>query len=89
MSDDKKVITSMRLSEGDVEKFKKFADQNGFTQQQAFNSLIAMAELEKAKVTLSDRGKEIDTFRDLSTKLVNMFINSLEMNVTAEDTIRE
>ena len=89
MNENKKIIASMRLSEEDVEKFKKFAEENGFTQQQAFNSLIAMAELEKAKVTLSDRGKEIDTFRDLSTKLVNMFINSLEMNVTAEDTIRE
>lgn len=79
----------MRLSEEDVEKFKKFAEENGFTQQQAFNSLMAMAELEKAKNVLSDRGKEIDTFRELATKLVNMFANSLEMNVTAEDTIRE
>ena len=89
MNENKKIRASMRLSEEDVEKFKKFAEENGFTQQQAFNSLIAMAELEKAKVTLSDRGKEIDTFRDLSTKLVNMFFNSLEMKVTAEDTIRE
>lgn len=79
----------MRLSEEDVEKFKKFAEENGFTQQQAFNSLMAIAELEKAKNVLSDRGKEIDTFRELATKLVNMFANSLEMNVTAEDTIRE
>lgn len=89
MNENKKVITSMRLSEEDIEKFKKFAEENSFTQQQAFNSLIAMAEIEKAKVTLSDRGKEIDTFRDLSTKLVNMFLNSLEMNATAEDTIRQ
>ena len=89
MEENKKVVTSMRLSEDDIEKFKKFAEENSFTQQQAFNSLIAMAEIEKAKVILSDRGKEIDTFRDLSTKLVNMFLNSLEMNATAEDTIRE
>ena len=89
MNENKKVITSMRLSEEDIEKFKKFAEENGFTQQQAFNSLMAMAELEKAKNVLSDRGKEIDTFRELATKLVNMFANSLEMNVTAEDTIRE
>lgn len=89
MNENKKIITSMRLSEEDVEKFKKFAEENGFTQQQAFNSLMAIAELEKAKNVLSDRGKEIDTFRELATKLVNMFANSLEMNVTAEDTIRE
>ena len=89
MNENKKIIASMRLSEEDVEKFKKFAEENGFTQQQAFNSLMAIAELEKAKNVLSDRGKEIDTFRELATKLVNMFTNSLEMNVTAEDTIRE
>ena len=89
MNENKKIITSMRLSEEDVEKFKKFAEENGFTQQQAFNSLMTIAELEKAKNVLSDRGKEIDTFRELATKLVNMFANSLEMNVTAEDTIRE
>lgn len=48
MNENKKIIASMRLSEEDVEKFKKFAEENGFTQQQAFNSLMAIAELEKA-----------------------------------------
>ena len=42
-------VTSMRLNEEDLEQFKEFAKENGLSQQQAFNSLIALAELEKAK----------------------------------------
>lgn len=56
-------VTSMRLNEEDLEQFKAFAKDNGLNQQQAFNSLIALAELEKAKDVLGDRAKSIDTFR--------------------------
>ncbi|GEQ23278.1 hypothetical protein CBU02nite_37840 [Clostridium butyricum] len=82
-------VTSMRLNEEDLEQFKSFAKDNGLNQQQAFNSLIALAELEKAKNVLGDRGKEIETFRDTVNKLLNFYINSLEVNTTTEQTIRE
>lgn len=82
-------VTSMRLNEEDLEQFKAFAKDNGLNQQQAFNSLIALAELEKAKNVLGDRSKEIETFRETVNKLLNFYVNSLEVNATTEQTIRE
>lgn len=82
-------VTSMRLNEEDLEQFKAFAKDNGLNQQQAFNSLIALAELEKAKNVLGDRAKSIDVFKDTVTKLINFYVNSLEENTTTEQTIRE
>lgn len=82
-------VTSMRLNEEDLEQFKAFAKDNGLNQQQAFNSLIALAELEKAKDVLGDRAKSIDTFRDTINKALGMYVNALEENTTAEQTIRE
>lgn len=82
-------VTSMRLNEEDLEQFKEFAKENGLSQQQAFNSLIALAELEKAKDVLGDRAKSIDTFRDTINRALGMYVNALEENTTAEQTIRE
>lgn len=82
-------VTSMRLNEEDLEQFKAFAKDNGLNQQQAFNSLIALAELEKAKDVLGDRSKSIDTFRDTINRAIGMYVNALEENTTAEQTIRE
>lgn len=82
-------VTSMRLSEDDLEVFKAFAKENDLNQQQAFNTLISLAELEKAKGVLGDRAKSIDTFRDTINKAIGMYVNSLEENTTAEQTIRE
>lgn len=82
-------VTSMRLNEEDLELFKDFAKENGLSQQQAFNSLIALAELEKAKDILGDRAKSIDTFRDTINRTLGMYVNALEENTTAEQTIRE
>ena len=82
-------VTSMRLSEEDLDVFKAFAKENNFNQQQAFNSLIALAELEKAKDVLGDRAKSIDTFRDTINRAIGMYVNALEENTTAEETIRD
>ena len=82
-------VTSMRLNDEDLEQFKAFAKDNGLNQQQAFNSLIALAELEKAKDVLGDRANSINTFRDTINKLLNFYVNALEENTTTEQTIRE
>jgi chromosome segregation ATPase len=82
-------VTSMRLNDEDLEQFKAFAKDNGLNQQQAFNSLIALAELEKAKNVLGTRATSIDSFRSTVTTLINFYVNSLEENTTTEQTIRE
>lgn len=89
MADDIAKVTSMRLNEEDLTKFKEFAVENKLSQQQAFNSLIASAELEKAKNNLGDRAKEIEAFRDTVNKLLNFYINSLEINHTTEKRIKD
>lgn len=81
-------VTSMRLGEEDLEIFKEFAKENGLNQQQAFNTLIALAELEKAKNAVGDRAKSIDAFRETINRAIGMYINSLEENTTAEQAIR-
>lgn len=82
-------VTSLRLNEEDVAKFKQFALDNNINQQQAFSSLIGMLELENAKNTLSDRAKEIEVFKDTVNKLIGFYVNSLELNATTEERIRE
>lgn len=88
MADDIAKVTSMRLNEDDLEQFKAFAKDNGLNQQQAFNSLIALAELEKAKDVLGTRATSIDSFRSTVTTLINFYVNALEENTTTEQTIR-
>ena len=82
-------VTSMRLNEEDLEQFKAFAKENNLNQQQAFNNLIALAELEKAKDVLGDRAKSVNSFKETVTKLINFYVNALEENATTEETIRE
>lgn len=81
--------TSFRVNEEDIEKFKEFAQQNGFNQAEAFKSMMNTVEIAKAKEQIKDRAKEIEAFQDLNNRLVNMFLNSLELNVTSEERIRE
>lgn len=80
---------SFRIDEEDQAKFKEFATENGINQADAFASLLGMLELEKAKNTLGDRAKGIDSFKETVTKLVNFYLNALEENATTEDRIRE
>lgn len=81
--------TSFRVNEEDIEKFKEFAQQNGFNQAEAFKSMMNTVEIAKAKEQIKDRAKEIEVFQDLNNRLVNMFLNSLELNMTSEERIRE
>ena len=79
---------SFRIDEEDQAKFKEFATESGFSHADAFANLVGMLELEKAKNTLGDRAKAIDSFKETVTKLVNFYLNALEENVTTEDRIR-
>lgn len=79
---------SFRIDEEDQAKFKEFAAESGFSHADAFANLVGMLELEKAKNTLGDRAKAIDSFKETVTKLVNFYLNALEENVTTEDRIR-
>lgn len=87
MSDIK--ATSFRLNDDDIAKFKKFAEKEGYNQAEAFKSIMQTVEMAKAKNCIKDRAKEIEVFQDTVNTLVNMFLNSLSVNQTSEDRIRE
>ena len=80
---------SFRILEEDQEKFKQFASESGFNQAEAFKSLINTWEMAQAKTQVGDRAKEIETFQDTINNLMGMFINSLAINQTSEERIRE
>lgn len=80
---------SFRISEDDQEKFKQFASENGLNQAEAFKNLINTWEMAQAKNQIGDRAKEIETFQDTVNNLMGMFINSLAINKTSEERIRE
>lgn len=80
---------SFRINEDDTEKFKQFASENGLNQAEAFKSMINTLEMSQAKSQIGDRAKEIETFQDTINNLMSMFINSLAVNQTSEQRIRQ
>lgn len=88
MSNEIKAV-SFRLSEEDVQRFREFAEEQGMNQAEMFQALMNNFEMAKAKGIITDRAKEIETFQATINNLVNMFINSLAVNQTSEERIRE
>lgn len=89
MEENKTKTSTLRINVGDEESFKQYLKENGYTQAEGFKNLVALMELDNAKEQLSDRAREIDTFRDTVNKLIGFYINSLEVNQVAEERIRE
>lgn len=81
--------TSFRVNEEDIAKFKEFADKEGYNQAEAFKSIMQTVEMAKAKNLIKDRAKEIEVFQDTINNLMSMFLNSLNVNQTSEERIRE
>lgn len=81
--------TSFRVSEEDIAKFKEFAEEQGYNQAEAFKSIMQTVEMAKAKNMIKDRAKEIEVFQDTINNLMSMFLNSLNVNQTSEERIRE
>ena len=81
--------TSFRINEEDLVKFKEFAEKEGCNQAEAFKSIMQTVEMAKAKNLIKDRAKEIEVFQNTINTLMNMFLNSLSVNQTSEERIRE
>ena len=82
--------TSFRVNEEDLEKFKQFMDQEGIkTQADGFKSIMQSVEMAKAKNMIKSREKEIEVFQDTINDLMSYFLNSLNVNQTSEERIRE
>lgn len=88
MSNEIKAV-SFRLVEEDIQKFREIAEEQGLNQAEMFKGLMNSFEMAKAKGQITDRAKEIEVFQDTVNNLVSMFINSLAINQTSEERIRE
>lgn len=80
---------SFRVDEDDAIKFRKFTEENGLNQAEMFESIIKTFEMARAKGQITDRAKEVETFQTTVNTLLSMFINSLAINQTSEERIRE
>ena len=80
---------SFRLGEEDIQKFREFAEEQGLNQAEMFQAMINNFEIARAKNSLSDRAKEIETFQVTVNTLIGMFVNSLAINQTSEERIRD
>jgi len=88
MSNEIKAV-SFRLIEDDIQKFREVAEDQGLNQAEMFQGLMNSFEMAKAKGQITNRAKEIEVFQDTVNTLVSMFINSLAINQTSEERIRE
>lgn len=79
---------TIRTSDEAYEKFRKIAQDNFESQGQCFSTLIHLFELEQGKAVLGERKMEIENFQMHINALLNMFVNSLQMNEDAEERVR-
>lgn len=80
---------TFRLDTNTTEKFKELASALGLTQDKMLLDLISAFELEQAKLTLTDRGKEIEEFQEIAHRMIRIYTNSLELNKSSEERIRD
>ncbi len=80
---------TFRLDVDTTDKFKELASNLGVTQDRMLQDLIATFELENAKTNLGDRAKEIEEFQSHSQRMVNIYLNALEINQNSEARIKE
>ncbi|MGL4331132.1 MAG: hypothetical protein ACRCSD_11135 [Clostridium sp.] len=88
MSNEIKAV-SFRVIEEDIQKFREIAEQQGMNQAEMFKGLMNNFEMSRAKGQITDRAKEIEVFQETVNNLMGMFINSLAINQTSEERIRE
>lgn len=90
MSSDSKIVgKSIRIAEDDIIKFREYAEEKGLSQAEMFEAMMNAFEMSKAKALITDRAKEVEVFQDTVNNLVNMYINSLIINQSSEERIRE
>jgi chromosome segregation ATPase len=82
-------VASFRINDDDISKFRELAEEQGLNQAEMFQGLLNAYSMSKAKLHIADRSKEIEVFQNTINNLVSMFINSLAINQTSEERIKE
>lgn len=81
--------TTFRVSEEVKEQFNKVIKEQGWkNQDEALSKLIHIQEIEQAKIVISDRKTEIETFETHLHALSEVYRMSLQLNQDAEERIK-
>lgn len=83
-------VRSIRASEAVFEKLKEITAASKMNNQgEALTALVHLWEMDQAKNAIPNRAAEIDNYRATLQKLENFFLHALEVNMGAEDRIRQ
>lgn len=82
-------VRSFRVDENTFTKFKEIASNEFSNQSQCLDALINLYETEEAKVVISTRELEIESFQDYLNKINKLFLTSLQLSLDAEDRVKE
>lgn len=77
--------TNFRVRMSDVEKFRIFCTENGMNQADAFEFMVKAIELDKAKEAIPGKADLIDKFRHYSSVMIEMYLQSLDDTLEAEE----
>jgi hypothetical protein len=80
--------TTFRLSEETIKSFRETAETHGMTQEQCLANLLHVFELKEAKEVFKDRKKEIEIFEEYISRIQNLYLTSLEINLTEEERFK-
>ncbi|ERK30864.1 hypothetical protein [Clostridium intestinale] len=80
--------TTFRLSEETIKSFRETAEIHGMTQEQCLANLLHVFELKEAKEVFKDRKKEIEIFEEYISRIQNLYLTSLEINLTEEERFK-
>lgn len=84
-----KDVFSVRIETELKEQFERFCEESGFTKEQGISIMLEAANLDKAKNIIPERATEIDQFELNVKNMLNMYLQSLELNRNAEERARE
>ena len=87
MSNDKKIVRSIRADESTYSKFKSVCEELG-GQQEGLTALLNAYELQQAKGILTGQATNIDDFTSRVDGIVKAYISALELTANTEERIR-
>lgn len=80
--------TNFRLDQEQVEKFRKFCEDNHFNQADGFGFLMNLIDVNNTMVAAPKRQTEIESFRKHLEDMTQIYLNSVDLCTYAEERIR-
>ncbi len=81
--------TNFRIDQRTADLFRKFCDENDFSQAQGFDHLMQVLEMDQAKAIVPGRKTEIEEFEKAIKSINALYLQNIELCEDAEDRARE